>query len=108
MGYVYLILEVNLHGEEQHKIGITKNEPNIRLSQLKTGNPNEVRLLQYYESVNYKKVEKRMHDKYANNKTLAKNEWFNLTDEQVLSFIDDCKEADKIISFLKEHNPFFK
>jgi hypothetical protein len=46
MGYVYLILEGNIHGEE-------------------------------------------------------------LTDEQVISFIDDCKEADKSISFLLKNNPFF-
>lgn len=47
-----------------------------------------------------------MHRKYAQSKTLAKNEWFQLTDEQVFSFQEDCKEADRNISFLKEHNPF--
>ena len=107
MGYLYLILEGNSHGEELHKIGITKNDPNIRVKQLQTGNPNEVSLLYTYESENYKKVEKWMHRKYTNNKTLANNEWFNLEDEQVMSFISDCKEADKTISFLMENNPFF-
>lgn len=107
MGYVYLILEANIHGEEVYKIGITKNDPQLRVKQLKTGNPNQVSLLHAYESNNYKKVEQWMHRKHAQSKTLAKNEWFNLTDEQVLSFIEDCKEADKTISFLLESNPFF-
>lgn len=107
MGYVYLILEVNIRGEELHKIGITKNDPNLRVKQLQTGNPNQVSLLQAYESVNYKKVEQWMHRKHAQSKTLAENEWFNLTNEQVFSFKDDCKKADETISFLKDNNPFF-
>lgn len=107
MGYVYLILEGNIHGEELYKIGITKNDPQLRVKQLQTGNPNQVSLLHAYESKNYKKVEQWMHRKHAQSKTLAKNEWFNLTDEQVFSFIEDCKEADKTISFLLESNPFF-
>ncbi|TXG80056.1 MAG: GIY-YIG nuclease family protein [Spirochaetes bacterium] len=107
MGYVYLILEGNIHGEELYKIGITKNDPQLRVKQLQTGNPNQVSLLHAYESKNYKKVEQWMHRKHAQSKTLAKNEWFNLTDEQVFSFIEDCKEADKTISFLLETNPFF-
>ncbi len=36
MGYVYLILEGNSHGEELHKIGITKNDPQLRVKQLQT------------------------------------------------------------------------
>jgi hypothetical protein len=107
MGYVYLILEANSHGEELYKIGITKNDPNLRVKQLKTGNPNQVSLLKYYESKNYKKVEQWMHRKYSNSKTLANNEWFVLTDEQIFSFVDDCEEADRNISFLLENNPFF-
>ncbi len=36
MGYVYLILEGNIHGEELYKIGITKNDPQLRVKQLQT------------------------------------------------------------------------
>jgi hypothetical protein len=108
MGYVYLILEVNQHGEEYHKIGISKNEPEKRLKQLSTGNPNEIRLLNVYESINYKKVEQWLHSRYSTRKTLSDNEWFNLTNEQVLSFIDTCKKADETISLLLKENPFFK
>jgi hypothetical protein len=108
MGYVYLILEINQHGEECHKIGISKNTPEKRLKQLSTGNPNEIRVLNTYESVNYKKVEKWLHSRYNTKKTLAKNEWFSLTNEQVMSFLETCKKADETISLLLKENPFFK
>lgn len=36
MGYVYLILEVDKNGDERHKIGISKNDPNKRNKQLQT------------------------------------------------------------------------
>ena len=108
MGYVYLILEVNQHGEEYHKIGISKNTPEKRVRQLSTGNPNEIRVLSTYESVNYKKVEKWLHSRFSTKKTLANNEWFNLTNEQVLSFLDTCNKADETIRLLLKENPFFK
>jgi hypothetical protein len=107
-GYVYLLVQIDQEGNELHKIGISKNHPDARVKQLKTGNPNEIRLLQFYESVNYKKVEQWIHSKYSLNKTLAENEWFILTDEQVMNFMDDCKKVDETIHFLKENNHFFK
>lgn len=108
MGYVYLILEVNQEGEELHKIGITKHEVGKRVKQLQTGNPNQISVLKYYESKNYKKVERWLHTRYSLSKTLANNEWFKLTNEEVLSFIDTCKKADETISLLLKENPFFK
>ena len=53
------------------------------------------------------KVERWLHRKYFV-KTEAKNEWRSLSNEEVFSFIDDCKEADNNISFLLENNPFYK
>lgn len=108
MGYVYLILEVNQHGEEYHKIGISKNEPEKRLKQLQTGNPNRIDILNFYESKNYKHVEKWLHSRFYNKKTLAENEWFSLSNEDVLNFIETCKSVDNTISFLLKENPFYK
>lgn len=107
-GYVYLIVEGDENGKEKFKIGITKNDPNQRLKKLKTGNSNELEILRIYESENYKKIEKWLHGKYATKKTLAKNEFFNLSNEEALNFINDCKEIDKIITYLKKENPFYK
>ena len=108
MGYVYLLLEIDKDGNERHKIGITKNHPTKRKSQLQTGNSNKISVLTFYESKNYLKVEKWLHNKFSNQRTEAKNEWFNLTNEQVMNFPSICTEADKTITFLKENNPFFK
>ncbi len=107
MGYVYLLLQIDFDGNESYKIGITKNDPNKRVKQLQTGNPNKISLHRKYESKNYLKVERWLHRKYQD-KTEAKNEWRTLTDEQVFSFLDDCQEADDNIQFLLNNNSFFE
>jgi hypothetical protein len=107
MGYVYLLLQIDNNNEETYKIGVTKRNINIRVSELQTGNPNKISLHTKYESKNYLKVEKWLHRKYKT-KTEAKNEWRILTDEEVFSFINNCKEADDNIQFLLDNNEFFK
>lgn len=108
MGYVYLILEVDKNGDEFYKIGISKNEPQKRLKQLQTGNPNKIDILKHYKSKNYKKVEQWLHSKYSLNKTESNNEWFKLDDQEVLKFIDTCKNIDSTINLLLKENHFFK
>jgi hypothetical protein len=106
-GYVYLIIEGDQYGEEKYKIGITKNSPDNRLKKLRTGNSNELDVLKVYRSRNYKKIERILHRKYSSQKTLSKNEFFYLTNDQVIGFIDSCKEAERIVEALKD-NPFYK
>ena len=108
MGYVYIILEVDVEGFERHKIGFSKNHPDKRAKQLQTGNSNKISVLTFYESVNYKKVEAWMHRKYSSQRTLADNEWFILTNEQVQTFNEDCKEIDARVKVLLASNPFYK
>lgn len=108
MGYVYLILEESVNDKETYKIGISKNDPNVRLKQLSTGNSNKIRIIDVYESDNYKKIEGWLHRKYSNLRTHANNEWFNLDDESIFTFQDECKKADETISFLKSNNHFYK
>ena len=105
-GYVYLIVEGDHNGEEKYKIGVTKNDPSKRLKKLKTGNSNQLDILKLYRSKNYKKVERFLHRKFRNQKTLSENEFFYLTDEQIFGFIKYCEEAESIIESLKD-NPFF-
>lgn len=108
MGYVYLILQINENGEEIYKLGFTKNHPNFRVKQLSTGNSNQIRLFNYYESENYKKIEYFLHKKYYMYKTSSKNEWLNLPQETMSKFIEECKKLDNTISFIKENNCFYK
>lgn len=107
MGYVYLLLSVSPDNIETYKIGVTKRNINTRISELQTGNPNKITLHRQYETTNYLKVEKWLHRKYQI-KTDAKNEWRTLTDEQVFSFLDDCRAADDNIQFLLDNNSFYK
>ena len=107
MGYVYLMLQIDFEGTESYKIGITKNDPQLRMKQLQTGNPNKISVHRMYESKNYLKVERWLHRKYQT-RTEAKNEWRTLTYEQVFSFLDDCKTADDNIQFLLDNNSLYE
>jgi hypothetical protein len=107
-GYVYLIVEGDQYGEEKYKIGITKNDPQERLKKLKTGNSGDLSVLKTYRSRNYKKIERWLHRKYKLQRTLSNNEFFHLTDSEVIGFTEDCKKIDEIVSTLSELNPFFK
>ncbi len=105
MGFIYLILQIDDYGNECYKIGVSKNNPELRVKQLSTGNPDKIRVLKAYESPNYLKVERMLHRKYRI-KTSAGNEWRNLTNEEVIGFLDECKKADDIINSLRD-NPFY-
>jgi hypothetical protein len=108
MGFVYLLLSINDYGEEVYKIGVTKRNVDTRIRELQTGNPNKISVLRVYESDNYLKVERWMHRKHFDSKTEAKNEWRNLTNEQIITFLDDCKGADEIVKMMLKENPFYK
>ena len=108
MGYIYLLVEIDAAGGETYKIGITKNDPELRVKQLQTGNPNEIRVVHHYQSENYRIIERLLHKKYHGNRTLVQNEWFIIQPENVFSFMEDCKKNDETINFLKENNHFFK
>lgn len=102
MGNVYLLMSTDSDGEtESFKIGITKSSIEKRIKTLSTGNPNKIVLISSYQSKNYKDIEKWLHSRYSLNRTTAKNEWFVLTNEQVMNFIETCKKIDETINFMK-------
>ena len=107
-GYVYLIVEVDHDGREKYKIGVTKNDPEQRLLKLKTGNSNDLYIVRTYLSKNYRRIEKWLHRKYKSQKTISNNEFFYLSGDQAMGFLDDCEKIDITIESLKESNPFFK
>jgi len=102
-GYVYLLAEMG--DKLRYKIGITKNNVNKRVKQLKTGNSDDIMIINTYKSINYKKIEKLLHRKFNSDRIHL--EWFTMTDEQVSTFITEAKKADETINLLKD-NPFFK
>jgi capsule polysaccharide export protein KpsC/LpsZ len=107
MGYVYLLLSVDIHSFELYKIGISKNDPLLRVKSLQTGNGDKIDVLKTYKTSNYKKLEKMLHFKFSPFKTEVNNEWFNLPHTEVINFINTCEKLDSTINSLKD-NPFFK
>lgn len=107
MGLVYL-LTINTGPEELYKIGITQGDVRRRVKQLSTGSAYKIDVLKTYESVNYRRVEKWLHSTFNTQHTESGNEWFHLSNQQVLDFISYCEKGDKIISFMLKENPFFK
>lgn len=103
IGYVYLLSEMG--DNLRYKIGITKNPVKKRLSQLSTGNSNNIDILYTYKSKNYKKIERILHTKFKNDRLHL--EWFSMTDEQVFSFLNEAKKADETIDFLNKNNCFY-
>ena len=102
MGNVYLLMSTDSDGEKElFKIGITKSSIEKRIKTLSTGNPNKIVLINSYYSKNYKDIEKWLHSRYSLNRTISKNEWFVLTNEQVLNFVDTCKKIDETINLIK-------
>lgn len=102
MGNVYLLMSTDSDGEKElFKIGITKSSIEKRIKSLSTGNPNKIVLINSYYSKNYKEIEKWLHSRYSLNRTISKNEWFILTDEQVLKFVETCQKIDETINLIK-------
>jgi hypothetical protein len=102
-GYVYLLAEMG--DKLRYKIGITKNNVEKRVKQLRTGNSDDIMIIHRYHSLNYKKIERMLHTKFKNDRLHL--EWFTMTDEQVMAFMAEAKKADETIDFLIKHNPFY-
>jgi hypothetical protein len=102
IGRVYLIANSEW---TQFKIGITKKDINERINNLKTGNGSEIFLVNTFESNHYKKIEKMLHKKY-NSKRLV-GEWFELSDDDIIRFKDDCQKLnDAFQCLIENNNPF--
>lgn len=77
--HVYLI-----RSGDYHKIGIAKNVK-ARMLSLDTSNPMPIELIESHKCKQARKVERYLHDKYAEQR--VKLEWFKLNDEQITEVI---------------------
>lgn len=101
-GFVYLICDNSC---DSFKIGMTKSSIEKRIKKLQTGNSTELFITAYHQTQYPYTVEKMLHNKFANyNK---KNEWFNLSTNDVNNFHNYCNEIENLIVEMKD-NPFFK
>lgn len=98
---IYLISS-ELNNNTLYKIGITKNNVNKRLKQLKTGNPGTLTVIHTFESQYATKIEKHFHkSKAASN---VGGEWFNLSEQDISNFIPQCKQIHNNLLLLSKHN----
>lgn len=106
MGYVYLIVEWGSN-PERYKIGISKNNPKIRLKTHQTSNPHELVLLRSYESKNYHRIESTMKRKYSIYLLEGGTEWFQLPPYIATNFREECEKIEDVFITLEEYgNPF--
>lgn len=91
---IYVIYLIKAKDTEQYKIGFSKRD-NItsRVQALQIGNANALEVLFTFESKHGKKLEKTLHRLYA--AKMVHSEWFQLTDEDVNSFLLNCAQIDK-------------
>lgn len=106
MGYIYLF-EATTDYEQQYKIGFTKNKrsKDVRLSAIKTGNPGDVKCIEFIKTKHNRKVETSMHNHFKSKQ--INREWFDLDFEDVKNFRNLCEKIEKNYDVLKEsENPF--
>lgn len=101
-GYVYLLGDWEKEGI--FKIGVTKGTIDRRIKSLQTGNSGEIYMCNYFQTEHPFFLEKQLHLKYKNKQQIG--EWYLLTNEEALKFIEDCEEIENMIIAMKD-NPFF-
>jgi hypothetical protein len=98
--FVYLIKSKE---SQLYKIGIAIN-PYKRISQLETGNPEQLQILYTYKTKNYSSIEKSLHNRFS---YLRKNgEWFSFDIDIEVMFLKYCKLYDDNITLIKNNTTF--
>lgn len=103
MGWVYLLGDREKEGV--YKIGVTRGDVQKRIKKLQTGNSGEIFLINTYETQHPFILENMLHNKYGDKKVL--NEWFELTEDEIVNFTGLCEELCGVINSLKD-NYFFQ
>ena len=102
MGYVYLINEL---GTNNYKIGVTKGKDvTKRMKHMETGNSHELFITRTFLTDKPYKLEGFLHRHYSGHHNAK--EWFILSDEQALDFINVCNKYNDIMNVLLV-NPFY-
>ena len=97
-GSVYLLTDGELY-----KIGVTRGSIDKRISKLQTGNPYTIQMISHYDTDKPFKLEKILHFRHSSQR--INNEWFQLTNENVSNFNNECSEIEKMLESVKD-NPF--
>ena len=101
MQCVYLI-----ESNGKFKIGVTKDCPQKRLTQLQTSAPDELNLITVYKSDRAFKIEKSLHHLFSHKNCL--NEWFDLNHCDIINFHDYCRGIEERFELLETHNSWYQ
>lgn len=103
-GFVYLLNEWTTN---KYKLGISTKPIEKRIKSLQTGCSNEIIMLRKYDTCHYLKIEKYLHRKFSSYLCNGGKEWFELPDDMVLNFINECETLHNIYEgLIKSGNPF--
>jgi len=105
-GFIYLFETVSEY-ETKYKIGYTRNKATLkkRVKSLQTGNPEKIRIVDYFPTKHGRQVETTLHNIFSIKR--LEGEWFDLEIYDVKNFIESCKKIESRIDFLVEQgNPF--
>lgn len=98
MKFIYLI---KCEDSDNYKIGFSSN-PEKRLKELQVGHPFKLNIISTYDSIYYNEIENSLHNKYGYTKKTG--EWFTLSLEDEMNFIDECEKIHKNIDFIRNNN----
>jgi hypothetical protein len=97
VGKIYLIF----NGAGQYKIGYTQRDPEQRLMELQTGNPETLMIIKTYKSSKAHEIEKILHRKYQIYKT--QGEWFELPPKEIPQFQENCALIESSLILLENN-----
>ena len=101
---IYLISST-INNETFYKIGITRQNIENRLRQLKTGNPATLNIINYFESKWASKIEANLHSRFSSyNVEGGGTEWFSLTPETISNFTNICQKLHETFQLLSINN----
>ena len=98
---IYLI---NQNNTNLYKIGITGRNIDARLKEIQTCNGYKVEVIHLFNTQFNRTLESALHRHYCPNQTIG--EWFELNDEQVCRFLNECERLESMFELLKNENTY--
>lgn len=95
-------------GEDKlYKIGYTRRRVEQRIKDFKTGNCSEIDIIEVFSSKWGTKIESQLHRRYKSEQKNISGEWFYLTDNDVLSFKENCENIHNNIELMVNENTYY-
>lgn len=101
---VYLI-SAETNGKKLFKIGYTKRKVEERIKEFKTGNSAIFSIVEVFNSKWGTKIEAHLHKYFRSNK--IKGEWFDLTDDDLVKWFDQCKLSHENFELIERENTYY-